>query len=126
MQCTAQASTLTPAIGNAGLPALGASYDVTLSDEVAGSIAVLASGLSDSTWSGGSLPFALPGAPGCDLLVAPTVLDARLTPGASVTFSVPSNNALIGQQVFHQWGVLDAVNSAGIVFSNAGRARIGN
>ena len=89
-------------------------------------LAVLVSGASNTTWSGGSLPAPFPGAPGCDLLVDPVVLDMRITPNASVSFSVPNNVALEGAELFHQWGVLDAVNSAGIVLSNGGRARIGN
>jgi len=126
VNCTGAGTFLSPAIGNNGLPQLGTSYDITLSDELSGTFAVLASGMSNTTWSGGSLPAPLPGAPGCNLLVDPVVLDARTTPGASVTFTVPNNVALEGVDVFHQWGVLDAVNPAGIVLSNAGRARIGN
>ncbi|MFN3241604.1 MAG: hypothetical protein ACE37K_08850 [Planctomycetota bacterium] len=126
VNCTGQGAQLTPAIGNSGLPQLGTSYSITLSDELAGTFAVLASGMSNTTWAGGSLPAPLPGAPGCDLLVDPLVLDATTTPGGSVSFSVPNNVALEGVDVFHQWAVLDAVNSAGLVLSNAGRARIGN
>jgi hypothetical protein len=63
------------------------------------------------------------------LLVDPVVLDAVLLSGSgtgSVSFSVPNSNGLIGTEVFHQWGILDTVNSLGIVLSNAGRASIGN
>src|SRR5690606_38962903 len=120
---------LSPAINNVGLPRLGQNYDVALSDALAGTFAVLASGLSDSTWTGGALPWPLAGAPGCDLLVAPVVLDAVVTSPTgtgSSTFFVPSSSVLIGTELFHQWGVLDAVNPLGIVMSNAARASIGN
>jgi len=126
VNCSGAGSFLTPAIGNSGLPQLGGSYAITLADAVPGSFAVLASGMSNTTWSGGTLPSPLPGAPGCNLLVDPLVLRASPTNGASLSFSVPNNVALEGVEVFHQWAVLDAVNPAGIVLSNAGRAKIGN
>jgi|GEM_PF-419490 len=119
-------NSLTPALGNNGVPQLNGSYTVTLSDAAPSTFAVLASGLSNTTWSGGSLPAALPGAPGCNLLVDPAVLIARPTSGATVVFNVPNNGALVGTEVFHQWCVLDAVNPAGLVLSGAGRALVGN
>ncbi|MFK7741095.1 MAG: S8 family serine peptidase [Planctomycetota bacterium] len=129
VNCTGPGTQLAPSIGNSGLPQLGSSYGVTLSDALANTFAVLASGFSDSTWSGGSLPAPLPGAPGCDLLVDPLVLDAVATGAAgagNVSFNVPSSTSLVGFEVFHQWGVLDAVNAAGLVLSNAARASVGN
>ena len=126
VNCSGQGTALTPQIGNVGLPKLGANYSVTLADAVAGSTGVLLSGTSDSVWSGGALPFPLSGAPGCNVLVEPLVLFAATTPGASQAFAVPNNAALEGVEVFHQWAVLDTVNPAGIVLSNAGRAKIGN
>jgi len=126
VQCTGAGTFLTPAVGNAGLPQLGGSYDVTLTDAVSGSFAALLSGMSNTAWAGGSLPAAIPSATGCDLLVEPLVGAVAATPGASVTFAVPNNVALEGVEVFHQWVVIDAVNPAGFVVSDAGRARIGN
>lgn len=129
VNCTNPSSNLTPLLSNSGLPSLSASYSVTIADALPGTFAVLASGLSDSTWSGGALPAALPGAPGCTLFVDPTVLDAIATSATgtgSVSFSVPASTGLIGAQVFHQWGVLDTVNGLGIVMSDAGSATIGN
>ncbi|MEC7726530.1 MAG: choice-of-anchor J domain-containing protein [Planctomycetota bacterium] len=122
----AGAASLTPTLGSSGLPQLGGSYTVTLADEAPSTFAVLASGLSNTTWSGGTLPVALPGAPGCSLLVDPAVLSARPTGNANVAFNVPNNGALVGTELFHQWCVLDAVNPAGLVVSDAGRARVGN
>ncbi|MGK0203009.1 MAG: serine protease AprX, partial [Planctomycetota bacterium] len=49
VNCTSPSSNLTPALSNGGLPTLGSSYNVTLSDALPGTFAVLASGLSDST-----------------------------------------------------------------------------
>ena len=129
VNCTGPGTSLVPSLASASLPKLGSSYSVTLADALPGTFAVLASGLSDSTWNGGALPAALAGAPGCTLFVDPVVLDAvatSVTGTGSTSFAVPNSAVLIGLQVFHQWGVLDAVNSLGIVMSDAGRASIGN
>ena len=129
INCSGAGTNLSPALSSVGLPSLGSNYDIAVSDALGSTFGVLASGLSDSSWSGGALPAPLSGAPGCTLFVDPVVLDAVVLSGAgtgSVTFSVPNSNALIGTQVFHQWGILDAVNALGIVMSNAGRASIGN
>ena len=129
INCTGTGTNLAPQLSNAGLPSLGSSYSVEISDALSGTFAVLASGLSDSTWSGGSLPALLPGAPGCTLLVDPVVLEAVATSASgtgSTSFTLPNSAGLIGTEVFHQWAVLDAVNSLGIVMSNAGRALVGN
>ena len=54
------------------------------------------------------------------------MLRSASTSGSGPGFTVPNNVALEGVEVFHQWAVLDAVNPAGIVLSNAARAKIGN
>ena len=129
IHCSGNGVNLSPAIASIGLPRLGSSYDVAVSDALAGTFAVLASGLSNTTWNGGALPAPLPAAPGCTLFVAPMVLSVVVTSAGgtgSVSFAVPNSAGLIGAEAFHQWGVLDAVNPLGIVMSNAGRAAIGN
>ena len=45
---------------------------------------------------------------------------------ASTSFSVPNDVSFVGVALYHQWAVLDAVNSLGIVVSNGGRALAGN
>ena len=120
-------SAVVPKLGNNGSPILGSSYDVTLSDALGGSLAVLVSGLSDTSYNGGALPAALPGAPGCDVLVAPEVLDLYLTSAtgaASATVSLPPSPSFIGSQLYHQWAVVDNVNALGVVVSDAGRATV--
>ena len=119
--------TLVPSLGNSGLPTLGSTYNVTLSDAAPQSLAVFVTGLSDTVFNGSSLPLALPGAPSCDLLVSADVTSVFSTGGngaANAAFSVPSSTSNIGLEVFHQWAVLDAVNSLGVVVSDAGRATI--
>ena len=119
-----------PELGNTGLPVLGATYNLDLAEAPGATFAVLVSGLSDETWSGGSLPLALPGAPGCDLLVDPIVLTASMTSSSGTTsgaIAVPNSTGLVGTDVFHQWVIIDgSANSLGLVTSDAGRARIGN
>lgn len=119
-----------PELSNTGMPVLGTSYNLDLAEAPATTFAVLASGLSDTTWSGGLLPAALPGAPGCDLLVDPIVLTAYVTSAtgtATGAITVPNTAGLVGTDVFHQWVVLDGpANAIGLVTSNAARARIGN
>jgi len=128
ISCSGPGTPLTPTLGNVGTPKLGQSYSVTLVDALDNTFAVLASGLSDSNWAGVPLPVTLPGAPGCDLLIDPLILDPHLTgPGmASGSFLVPNDNSLVGLPWFHQWAVLDPANALGLVLSNAGRASIGN
>ncbi|MCK5942055.1 MAG: choice-of-anchor B family protein [Planctomycetes bacterium] len=126
VNCTG-GSTLTPAIGNAGLPTLNSTYNVTLEDAIPQTFAICVSGLSDTVYNGGPLPLALPGAPGCDLYVAADVLDLFITDAqgtASAPFSIPATPANIGVNLYHQWAVLDAVNALGVVVSEAGRATV--
>jgi hypothetical protein len=119
-----------PELSNTGLPILGSTYSLDLAEAPATTFAVLASGLSDSTWAGGLLPVQLPGAPSCDLLVDPIVLTTSVTSAtgaATSQISVPNTVGLVGVDMFHQWVVLDGpANASGLITSNAGRARIGN
>lgn len=129
INCSGTGANLTPSLASNGTAKLGMNYDVTLSDALGGTFAVLASGLSDATWSGGALPAPLAGAPGCSLLVDPIVLTAAVTAANGTTDSpitVPNSAGLIGTLVFHQWAVLDPANPLGIVMSNAGRSMVGN
>ncbi len=130
IQCAGPAQFEPPAIGIAGEPVLGTVYDLTLSGATASSAAVLISGLSNTSYNGSPLPVALPGAPGCDVLVAPQVLDAVPTTSVGTAIygiTVPSSAGLLGLRVYHQWAVLDpTVNALGIVVSGSGRATIGS
>ncbi len=128
VDCGGSSGFATPEIGNAGLPSLGTSYDLTLSNGAASSLTVLISGLSDTVYQGSPLPAALPGAPGCSILAAPTVTEAQAISAmgtASGTITVPNSLTLMGLEVFHQWAVLDTVNTLGIVVSDAGKATVG-
>ena len=43
---------------------------------------------------------------------------------ANANFSVPASSAYIGADVFHQWAIVDNVNTLGVVVSEGGRATI--
>ena len=126
VNCTGS-GTIVPDLSNNGLPTLSSNYTVTLDDAVPQSFAICVSGLSNSVYNGAPLPAALPGAPGCNLLVSADVLDLYTTNAqgsASATFSIPASSAYIGADVFHQWAIVDGVNSLGVVVSEGGRATI--
>jgi serine protease AprX len=127
--CTGGAQFATPALGNQGLPILGGSYDVTLRDTIASTLAILMTGLSETSYNGTPLPYALAGAPGCSILVAPDASLSVVTDAlgrASSSLAVPSSTAFTGVLLRHQWAVLDAANTLGIVVSNAGRGSVGD
>ena len=118
-----------PRLAHAGLPSLGGSYAVELSYALPNSFSVLVSGMSASSSGSGSLPVALPGAPGCLLHVSPDVLIAQPTGSAgtgSWSINVPTATNLIGTRVYHQYAVLDSANALGVVLTEAGRAVVGN
>lgn len=130
VRCTNQPLNLTPSMGVTGLPQLGATYSPSVTDALAGTAAVLVSGLSDQAWQGLPLPLSLPGASGCDLLTAADASEVTLTDAAgaaSLSVTVPSAQSLVGLQVFHQWAILDpSANAISIVMSDGGAATIGN
>lgn len=118
-----------PSLTNDGLPVLGGSFDVELSDGPGVTFAVIVQGLSDTAWTGGPLPLTLPTTQSCDLLVSPDATSALITDSAGATsFNVPVPNAasLGGLEIFYQWVVLDGpANAIGLITSNGGRARLG-
>jgi hypothetical protein len=125
VRCTSQPLFPAPELDATALPLIGTTYDLTLTNGVSSSAAVLVSGLSN-TGPGG---ITLPGAPGCDVLVTPDVLNSALiTPvgTASSSITIPNSSNLTGLNVYHQWAVLDvAANSLGVTVSDAGLATIG-
>lgn len=119
--------TITPSIGNAGLPVVSSSYDVTLANALPSAFAVMISGLSDTVHNGLPLPAPLPGAPGCSVFVSPDVTQLFVTDAsgaASAPFSIPANPGNIGLSLYHQWAVVDPINALGLVVSEAGKATI--
>ncbi|MCB9877597.1 MAG: S8 family serine peptidase [Planctomycetes bacterium] len=122
VHCVGGAQALAPTIGNDGYPTLGRSYGVTLADALPSTFAVLATGFAAVA------PVALPGAPGCQLLISPDLqLVAVVSPAGDASFAipVPAQAGLVGVSLFHQWAVLDPGNALGLVLSNGAQAKIG-
>lgn len=120
-----------PLLSNTGVPEVNSSFSVTLSQARANTMAVLFTGLSDTMWAGGTLPFSFAGigAPGCNMLAEPIVdLPAMVDAGgnASISIPVPNNTALIGSIAYQQWFVVDPpANALGTVLSNAAKVTVG-
>ena len=119
-----------PALGFDGTPQLGTSYQPKVSGALDATFALLASGLNNTAYQGIPLPFELPNAPGCDLLVSADALDLAVTDAngeASSPIAVPNAGNLVGLTVYHQWLIWDpSVNNLNIVTSNAGAATVQN
>ncbi|MEM7204007.1 MAG: M64 family metallopeptidase [Planctomycetota bacterium] len=113
-----------PLLDHTGVPRLGQPLDVTLSGAAAQATAVL--------WVGSRIDLPLPAtlAPGCSLYATQdALLPPRLTSAggsASVSIPIPSTATLVGATFTSQWGVVQAVNPLGVVFSNGGEATIGS
>ncbi|MBL8725432.1 MAG: hypothetical protein JNK49_15425 [Planctomycetes bacterium] len=117
-----------------GLPELGASYTVRISqlNPQPGLFGILLTGLSDQQWSGGSLPASLAGfgLQGCTLLASDegqlTLLPSQGQSQSS--FTLPAATGFLGLVLYHQYLGLDptAPNSVGAAMSNAGAVRVGN
>jgi len=124
VSCQASSAFLTPSIGITGTPTLGQTYLPRVTDAPAATFALLASGLTNQTYQGLPLPLAIPGAPGCDLLVSADVVSMTTTSVAgtgSLPIAVPNQASLVGLEVFHQWIVGDLpANSLGFVVSDGG------
>ncbi len=111
-------------------PALGATFDVVVSNLPFG-IAAMATGLSGSTTSAGfPLPFDLSviGMSGCSQFVDALVLDLVSASGSTATWSwpIPNDGSLFGYRFFNQAFVLDpAANAFGFTASNAGIGALG-
>ena len=130
VQCTSLPLFPVPVASADALPILGTSYNIDCVDGAPSSVGVMVSGYSDAFVGGVALPAALPGAPGCDLMVSPDLLQASPTSAAGAVsrgFTIPNNTALTGTTLFHQWVFLDAgANQAGLIVSNGVGVTVGN
>lgn len=120
-----------PVLSNTGLPQLGRTYAVDLSQAKPATGAILITGLSNTAWGSIPLPFDLKGlgASGCSLLVSfdlPTALATGAAGTASLNIPLPNDSSLAGAKLHHQWMVVDgAANSLGLAFSGGGTATLG-
>lgn len=107
------------------LPWLGDTYESELSGLVPGSVgAFFVTGYAAT----GPVGLGFVGMPGCDLVVAPTVVEfaSANNQRAAWQLNIPNSVALAGVQVFQQGLALDAsANAAGIVISNGIEITVG-
>ena len=111
-------------------PALGATFNVEISNLPFG-IAAMATGLSGSSTSTGiplPLDLSIIGMSGCSQLVDALVLDLVSATGSTATWSwpIPNTGSLFGYSFFNQAFVLDpAANPFGFTATNAGIGTLG-
>lgn len=122
-----------PSIGNVGTPVIGNSFDVTLTDGIPFSFAILFLGFSDTVWNRPpviNLPYDLVaiGAPGNTLYAAGDfqfTVPTDAAGSAQFTVNVPNNPAFIGTDLYVQWYCVDPLaNPRGATMSNAGYTQV--
>jgi hypothetical protein len=107
----------------AGRPQLGGSFTLGTVAMIPGSLVGVAFGGSNTSWSGGALPWSLApiGFPGCDLYVSPDVA-VSFPPiagaGFDLVLSPPSGAHLAGLAVYMQVFALPPVPGLGLEASN--------
>jgi hypothetical protein len=121
--------------GSAGIPALGAQQpwlgdvlQIAVDHRSPGAPALLAVGMSSTTWGTLSLPASLSalGMPGCALAVSVDATIPMTGPLPSCTLTLPPNNAFAGMSLFAQALVVDReANPAGCVLSSALTLQLG-
>lgn len=112
-----------PKISSTGVPTIGKSFSIDLSQAAASAKTLLALGLAKTNTD--LTPF---GAPGCTLLTNPlAVLGYTSTASGtlSVPLSVPNDQTFLGVQFFSQFAVNDTVNALQLVFSAGGDGKVG-
>jgi hypothetical protein len=122
--CAGSAST--PVLRNApySLPWLGDTFRTqATASSPASSAAIFVTGLVQTP----ATSLAVYGMPGCDGFVNPAAVQFSLIAGAIADWSIgiPLDPVLAGTQLFQQALVLDPVNPAGAVVSNAGEMVVG-
>jgi len=112
---------IAPFLSHSGVPVVGRSFRVFLSNARARTRAYLIQGMRTSR------PVSL--APGCRLYATVQSIVSRATTSsggfAAATISIPNDRSLIGRKLAHQWWVRDFVNRRGYVFTNGGEGLIG-
>jgi hypothetical protein len=117
-----------PSINAASIPRVGDPLAITLQQAKPNSIGILCIGESRTDYGGIPLPFDLAGvgAPGCALQVSIALLSVTTTSATGngqLTVPVPNNPALVIQNVYYQWLVLDPANPLGLVVSGGLRTQ---
>lgn len=119
-----------PSLAHRGIPEIGRTLTIQMSNLPQQSAAVLQFGVSDRQWGQILLPLKFDsfGAPGCAQFVSVEVLRvvATGTGSSSTLLPIPNSRGLIGTRWFNQVLCLDKnANQAGVTTSNAAKATIG-
>jgi hypothetical protein len=124
-----QAGGAEPRLTAGGTLRVGTTVQWQLASAPANAAAFLGIGFSAATSPFGPLPFALPGAPGCDLRTSGEALNLLFANGSGAAvgnLAVPNLAVFVGTIFYGQYGVLDAsVNALGITVSNGLRVLLG-
>ncbi len=96
------------------------SFALQLRDAPPGADAFLLLGVSDATWAGVTLPWAIPGSAGCSVLVSGDVIAGPVPTGgtgpgtgaASMALPVPPDPAAVGSVAYAQWAVSDPAQAS--------------
>lgn len=118
-----------PALGFAGMPVLGTSFEVRCSNLRRDVPGLWVFGWSDSRFGATPLPLDLQafGIPGCQLLVSADATQVFVpSTVASWSLTLPALPHLAGLGLFTQACQLDSARTGGLVFSNGGRLRVGH
>ncbi len=120
----------TPALMPRGLPWVGDSFEIHVSNLQSTSLPFMLLGLSATAWSGGPLPFTLAafGAPNCSLLVSPDAATLVLAPSGTAQWvlAIPPDPALAGVRFFNQLLAIEPLGSSfQITATRLGSALVG-
>ncbi len=121
-----------PVLSGVGVPSIGSSFTVNLSNlDASVTAAAVLVGFSDTSWAGGALPLDLTplGMTSCSLLVSPDVSVSVVASAGSASWvlPIPANATLFGLEFFNQGLVLEAgANAANAILTNGGAGVIGN
>lgn len=113
-----------PSLSTTGLPKLGQSFSIDLSQAPASASGFLSVGVGRT-----NIDLSIAGAAGCALLCNPSIL-VPITTDAAGAFAqkvaVPNDTKLMGAKANTQYAVMDAqANSLGLAFSNGGELTAG-
>lgn len=111
-------------------PQLGQMLQIGLYDLPPDHSTLIGLGWSNSVWQGASLPqdLGVLGAPGCALRISPDLLWPLFNWGGRADWSlpIPADRIFLGLVFYNQAVAIDHANALGLVFTNAGAARIGD
>ncbi len=119
-----------PSLDSGDVPTIGTPYTLNIAQARPNAAAAVLLGISNTKWLSLNLPFDFgTAAPGCKLLASGEYMFPLTTTAGGtgqLTLNVPNDKSLIQLVYFHQTVIADIpANPAGLVFTNAMRAKVG-